>query len=605
MRFSPLKCDSAKSLLDNSFKVKDAKVRPRNSVNGKKTNSVPLQYHHPPSSNAIGTHLSDLDCDSDSDSELYLPAVNEAIRMLDLDSQATREARPVAPSSTTRSSSRNSVPLLSLCHSSSTWPSVGYCSSLLQQFVAKSQSGEPPPPPPQLPPTLQLTKAARKSFAAIEKAPAPPPAQAPAEHELDVLVPMRGLDCHPSHVSPDSGIQSVAGSPFSLNSSPVHPGHINSQQPVISPCPPPSPPPPPVPPAPAAPAAPAALRGKKAARATAPVAARRRRSCRDTASALSSGLQKDSSFVQAIQRGLDAALRLTAQTLHNEKNDSLPLCSDRKRSRSSTIQSRKSCHVQCNAAPQEASEECPTRKRKKKRKKKEVEFSDVTLELLCKTLDRCTISRLSTSNLALIRKPWIFQCRRYPSVVKAKRKKTENDVKRRGKSKKTDVMAAIATQRSAPVSSAVELLLPLKKRHHLVPAAYESLPTVSQCVIEEAEEMKDASQEAVLMSRKRPVSGSDVETGDREAKKKVKSRKKSKKSMESDNDLPTIEEIIAAVTCKEPTKLDVNPNLVSNDKKKPDGLVTSDIQLAVVDEAPKKKNRRRKVNQISNHQKKS
>ena len=640
----------------NSAKVKVAKYG--TSVNYKKTGTDRLEARKQDSRNnsllsrasSTGTHLSD----SDSD-ELYLPAVNEAIRMLDLDSQATQTAS-------------NSV---------STWSSsIGYCSSLLQQFVAKSQSGEPPPPPPQLPPILQLTKGARKCFPVTveepaaascttgtnessRKAPTAEASRSNMDHEL-------GLDCHPSHVSPDSGIQSVAGSPFSVNSSPVHPGslsggsqHIPHQPVMLSPCPPvptPSPPPPP----------PTTKNGKKDRAdsvkvTTAPShpAGRRRRSCRDSASSLSSGLQKDSSFVQAIQRGLDAALRLTAQTQHTDKNsndDSAAPCS-RKRSRScnrSITKVRDSASTEfdgqfdCSSKPlvESSSVSVPSSrrhvKRKKKRKKQKSSQHNSqpastidpglqnNLEQLCKTLDRCTISRLSALNIGAAGKPWVFQCRKYPATTvgggggsggsgssggsKPKRKKMEDDStvsKRRGKWKKSDTASASNANgrgdSKATVANAVELLLPLKKRHHVVPP-YESLaPTqTSSCTTEEKCTEK-ASQDQVLTSRKRvaiselesvnqvetvttkspPVPPSDDVAPVISAKKKKLKRSKKKfrretESPESD-DLPTIEEIIASVTCKEPTKLE---------KKPP--TTTSDITDGV-EQPPKKKNRRRKA----------
>lgn len=588
--------------------------------------------------NSTGTRLSD----SDSD-ELYLPAVNEAIRMLDLDSQATQTAS----------------------FSVSTWSSsIGYCSSLLQQFVAKSQSGEPPPPPPQLPPILQLTKGARKCFSTLAEEPAVASSSngtnelsrkaLPTEASRGNMDHELGLDCHPSHVSPDSGIQSVAGSPFSVNSSPVHPGshnggsqHIPHQPVISSPCPPvptPSPPPPPT-----------SKIGKKDRTdsvkvTTAPTnaAARRRRSCRDTASTLSSGLQKDSSFVQAIQRGLDAALRLTAQTQHSDKistEDSLVPCS-RKRSRSCNRSTTKTTDSASNEItgqflcsskpPVDSSGALATlsrrhTKRKKKRKKQkssqpcgQAAYTDPglqnTLEQLCKTLDRCTISRMSTLSISAAARPWVFQCRKYPALAggggssKSKRKKMEEDSaasKRRGKWKKSDAAGAGngngRGDSQAAVANAVELLLPLKKRHHIVPP-YESLAPAqtSNCTTEEKCTEK-ASQEQVLTSRKRVANGelepiNQVETAAAKSsvppsddvvpvtaakKKKLKrSKKKFRRETESpeSDDLPTIEEIIASVTCKEPTKLE----------KKPPAATTSDI-TDEAEQPPKKKSRRRKA----------
>jgi len=630
----------------NPAKVKDARYG--TSVNRKKTGTDKLEarkqdLRNPLLSraNSTGTRLSD----SDSD-ELYLPAVNEAIRMLDLDSQATQTA---------------SI-------SVSTWSSsIGYCSSLLQQFVAKSQSGEPPPPPPQLPPILQLTKGARKCFPTLVEEPTTSASSTTTNESSRKALPTEasrsnmdhelGLDCHPSHVSPDSGIQSVAGSPFSVNSSPVHPGshsggsqHIPHQPVILSPCPPvptPSPPPPP-----------ASKTSKKNRNDSMKVttalpnsAARRRRSCRDTASALSSGLQKDSSFVQAIQRGLDAALRLTAQTQHADKNntnDSSASCS-RKRSRSSNRSIAKAHDsVSIEVADQfhgsskplfelscdlTSSNHRQTKQKKKRKKEKSsqhhgqpasnIDLSlQYSLEQLCKTLDRCTISRISTLNIGAMTKPWVFQCRKYPALAgsgggsKPKRKKMEDDStvsKRRGKWKKNDAVSAANTNgrgdSQAAVANAVELLLPLKKRHHLVPP-YESLaPTqTSSCTTEEKCTEK-ASQEQVLTSRKRVANGelesaSQVETVGTKSlvppsddvvsaipvkKKKVKrSKKKFRRDTESpeSDDLPTIEEIIASVTCKESTKLEKKPSAIA--------IAASNITDGL-EQPPKKKNRRRKA----------
>ncbi|KAI9555346.1 hypothetical protein GHT06_017861 [Daphnia sinensis] len=322
----------------------------------------------------IGPSMSDLDSDSD---ELYLPAVSEAIRMLDLDSQGSPANNTAIglSNSALRISSHPPLPInTSSASNVSAWPSVGYCSSLLQQFVAKSQSGEPPPPPPTLmlptkgarkcfPPNDEplpssfMTTADSKSIKRATEATKPPcfsaihnaTLLAPVsvnhmDQDLDMMVPMRGLDCHQSHVSPDSGIQSVSGSPFSVHSSPVHPSGIGNnnqiggqlQSLVVSPCPPITSPSPP-------------LHQKQTSRKSSsnqrnsitkyqdvPLQvtnvkksdrqsesrSRRPRSCRDTASALSSGLGKDSSIVQAIQRGMNAALRLKNKNTAEERTSS-------------------------------------------------------------------------------------------------------------------------------------------------------------------------------------------------------------------------------------------------------------------------------------------
>lgn len=349
---------------------------------------TPLVYRPlttPSAISASGPSMSDLDSDSD---ELSLPAVNEAIRMLDLDSQGHVDSRsssvttpsafhqPLKSAAITGStgllrmlpSLNNSLP--GVQHQQHTWPSVGYCSSLLQQFVAKSQSGEPPPPPPATNTLMLPTKGARKCFSMNEMenqssaasskrandsvvrpsfVPAIPAVALASSHghssaheqELEMLVPMRGLDCHSSHVSPDSGIQSVSGSPFSVHSSPVHPSGASSggfssgqqlqggsgtqQQQTMhhttttySPCPPAPSPSPPLPSKKQS-----KKTGSKSSRKggnseksnirpdpepviTVPSNSRRNpnrrpRSCRDTASALSSGMNKDNSIVQVLK----------------------------------------------------------------------------------------------------------------------------------------------------------------------------------------------------------------------------------------------------------------------------------------------------------------
>ena len=276
--------------------------------------------------------------------------------MLDLDSQGSASTSAFRPPQS--SSSRTPSTGLSLQNVSGpsvgqhAWPSAGYCSSLLQQFVAKSQSGEPPPPAP--PALLLPTKGARKCFpinddpvpVACAKRLADPirPSFATAassassgalgghDNELEMLVPMRGLDCHQSHVSPDSGIQSVSGSPFSVHSSPVHPSGTSSSsthnglpgqsQSLImsSPCPPvPTPSPPPRKSKNSRSKSSSSGRGGKKKNVSeaaskiqpaAPVVVtasrrnsntnRRPRSCRDTVSALSSGMNQDNSIVQVL-----------------------------------------------------------------------------------------------------------------------------------------------------------------------------------------------------------------------------------------------------------------------------------------------------------------
>lgn len=592
-----------------------------------------------PTAVSIGPSMSDLDSDSD---ELYLPAVSEAIRMLDLDSQRSPASQnTTGPSHSASTSGHPSLPInLASNVSGSAWPSVGYCSSLLQQFVAKSQSGEPPPPPP----TLMLpTKGARKCFPPNDD-PLPLPtftsaldpksikratdttkpscftaitsatlhssvSVGHADQELDMMVPMRGLDCHPSHVSPDSGIQSVSGSPFSVHSSPVHPsGAGNNQtngqsQPLVaSPCPQITSPSPP-------------LRQKQTSKksngnqknsaarskdvspqATTKVKnsssrqngsrGRRPRSCRDTASALSSGLGKDSSIVQAIQRGMNAALRLKNKDATEKEiscptevvaTNVLPLMpskSSRKKksgrnqqkiANSQALESIKTadsstfgvevtsqlhsltakgsevetspamshpqqpklkCELKATAA-RSPSPQIRNKKRKKKRKKQKSSVHDQVflapvdpnlqsnLELLCRRLDRCVISRSVAQNGSLSSdvRPWIFQCRKYIVVNgnisgsgRTKRKKVVEDIaiqpnvqtivtKRKGKAKKTGLqsppVAAIsnietskedepsaATSAASVVLSTVELLLPLKKRHHHHLATSTETPVV-------------------------------------------------------------------------------------------------------------------------------
>lgn len=175
-------------------------------------------------------------------------------------------------------------------------------------------------------------------------------------------------------------------------------------------------------------------------------------------------------------------------------------------------------------------------KRKKKRKKHKGNARDSptpqltldpkmqsALQLICRQLERCAISRSSSSagskHLVKNRGAWIFQCRKYSAVASAgshtgsssannrsKRKKADDDAaasshpppkgasgaKRKSKSKKINsqlvpVSAPVVNSKLEPISeaaaaavvlSAVELLLPLKKRHHHL-AASES-PDVEQ-----------------------------------------------------------------------------------------------------------------------------
>lgn len=610
------------------------------SVSPSAISSSSFQSH--PVKPPVGPCLSDLDSDSD---ELYLPAVSEAIRMLDLDSQGS------LTNTTTSETSRSNLPqpnLLQLpiglysngLHASSSWSTIGYCSSTLQQFAAKSQLGEPPPPPP---PTLMLpTKGARKCFPPNDEplaslvptvadsksakrisdltrpqvnhsvivAPTSGGVVVHADHELEMMVPLRGLDCHPSHVSPDSGIQSVSGSPFSVHSSPVHssgtsctmnPSGGQTSSLVVSPCPPISSPTPPIRPKSTSRKPTGNNRNnsdttkskaEKKCKATASRQQngssrnrnRRPRSCRDTVSALSSGLGKDSSIVQAIQRGSNAAalvLNHTKKDVDNPKQSELLPCQQeitvhkkmsKKKKKSSVKESteRNTSPVANNElTPQKTpldpdnNDECRNstlmivrqgpfkpmnelkaeaarspsprhHKRKKKHKKRSKgsvrdHFLPVTvdpallstLDQLCNRLNRCAISR-STSSSGLShcdKKPWIFQCRKYTiphgsnagSSNRNKRKKMSEDVvsnpiiapiKRKGKQKKTGcqsvpvlstsnvetckeseprVVPIAAAAAATMVMTPLELLLPLKKRHHHLTqsdgvSAVESVP---------------------------------------------------------------------------------------------------------------------------------
>ena len=379
-----LKKDDSKA---NSNKSQKGRTSFANSGSQKESSVASSSLHRHTNS---GPSLSDLDTNS---SESNLPDVSEAIRLLDLDSQGPAPSDTCTPMSAFHQpGGAPSVAGLRLGFGGSSgvhhaWPSVGYCSSLLQQFVAKSQSGEPPPPPPPTSAVLQLpTKGARKCFPVNDDLLPSVPVDKSfkrsggdslrstfsaaggsghVDHDLDTMIPMRGLDIHPSHVSPDSGIQSVSGSPFSVHSSPNHPSgggsttcnghssqHSNNQQQTASlssPCPPVSPSPPPQlkkagkksgsgrkgavaaaantvandakvtsshknqPPPPAAGAVKCSERRNSSG-------SRRPRSCRDTASALSSGLGKDSITFQAIQRGIDAARRLTSRNASEEED---------------------------------------------------------------------------------------------------------------------------------------------------------------------------------------------------------------------------------------------------------------------------------------------
>ena len=166
------------------------------------------------------------------------------------------------------------------------------------------------------------------------------------------------------------------------------------------------------------------------------------------------------------------------------------------------------------AATRSPSPQIRNKKRKKKRKKQKNGVHDPifsssvdpnlksNLEQLCRRLDRCVISRSIAPNgsLSSDMRPWIFQCRKYTIVNgnisgtgRTKRKKIIEDVtsqpntqnivaKRKSKPKKTGLQSppvsttfnneitkedepSVATS-SSVVLSAVELLLPLKKRHH-------------------------------------------------------------------------------------------------------------------------------------------
>lgn len=745
---------------------------------------IPSSSQSAPFTSAIGPSMSDLDSDSD---ELYLPAVSEAIRMLDLDSQASpnneNSSGPSQNTLPTPGPLRLPISLLSANNvSGSSWPSVGYCSSLLQQFVAKSQSGEPPPPPP----TLMLpTKGARKcfppndeplpsiiatssdsrsvkraidatrssSFATLNNASiSASVGGGHADQELDMMVPMRGLDCHQSHVSPDSGIQSVSGSPFSVHSSPVHPsgaGCNNNQtdvqpQPlVVSPCPPiPSPSPP--------------LRQKKTNRKSGsnkknsttknqdvsfPTAtkvkssgsrqngsrSRRPRSCRDTASALSSGLGKDSSIVQAIQRGMNAALRLKNKDTTEEDTcptdalASVPSASPEKSSRKKRCTKKKQksgndkskepiktvapvvekdpssfrneaaakLHSTTNKGGDEdgmiptpssqqqqsklisESKVSTTRspsprhsKRKKKRKKHKNSVHDQvnpipvdpsllsTLDLLCRRLDRCIISRSAVQSVPVScdKRPWVFQCRKYAITNGAntsgngrtKRKKLAEDVhpnvttavKRKGKPKKTGSQAApinttsnsettrgdepVAAASATVALSAVELLLPLKKRHHHLATSdtpvVESVPTdVHHC--ESA--IEKPSQEPILTkvavnqpqqanSRKRtansesttePAESKGFEQG--ESKSQVTTVQKGKKGRgHKKAKIDGIADVIAAVASATDVPVPVLTERAVMEKPKSSSTTPTPVQVEgdiVGDHLAKKKSRRRKT----------
>lgn len=486
---------------------------PLSNVGDNKMNSVSERGERPISgSSAVESCLGDLDSDSD---ELILPAVSEAIRMLDLDSQgssADQQAINHTGSSATSLFS-STLPKLPLVFGSngfltqSTWPAIGYCSSLLQQFVAKSQLGEPPPPPPmpQLP-----TKGARKCFPPLDEVPpsaasgdsavkhaidcsrqqAVVPAN-PADGEIDLVVPMRGLDCHPSHVSPDSGIQSVSGSPFSAHSSPLHPSTVacpgNQTSVIVATCPQVRSP---------SPSGSSQKKGRKPghsksitdlrastngcpdtlfskevdnAKASHLKSARRPRSCRDTASALSSGLGKDSSIVQAIQRGMNAALRLTGTNNDiacPKESNQLPLTEcprkpletsigirsegkSKDESKSVRTNSKSESHHKTSVKPDlpESSEIKPTtqyepdrpasneavtlmaksreekRKKKKKKKHKSESFDNADnsedpslkplVDQLCTRLDHCLISRSSFTSVSGRKRPFIFDRRKY------------------------------------------------------------------------------------------------------------------------------------------------------------------------------------------------
>ena len=681
---------------------------------------------------AIGPSLSDLDSDSDEHS---VPDVSEAIRLLDLDSQGSpTNEHPTAPphnSLLTSGLLRLPVNFTSPTNlNGNTWPSVGYCSSLLQQFVAKSQSGEPPPPPP----TLMLpTKGARKCFAPADEplhsntselkncrranettrsssfatSNLTAPSGSHVEQDLDVMVPMRGLDCHSSHVSPDSGIQSVSGSPFSVHSSPVHPSGtgcnsnqiINQQQTVsVSPCPPvlsPSPP----------------LchketksssnkrKSNKNKQETLVVQhqpkvknsrqnhsrSRRPRSCRDSVSALQSGLQKDSSFAQAIQHGMNAALRLKSKDVPEEPTDvaiETPAVSSKKRSSSSKKQSRSkknevAAAVECNTKLSVATSELNTvkcedsrpeashrsrqskgarkmkvsslppcspklGKRKKKRKKHKNSNHDEILTMaavdpnlqslldqLCKGLDRCIISRSISQSAGCDRRPWIFQCRKYALTnsnnnsgnSRAKRKKAADDLvarppvnntKRKGKNNKkmnsqvtpvltTSVETAkedepcVTATAVSGVLTAVELLLPLKKRHHHLTAS-DDRPSVESISFNagglHCEPKAEKPSQEQTHSRKRAATGDSVtETTEPIDQGKHKSHPKGRKSR--NNKKAKTEGIVEAIAMAIAGKEEPPQQVVETQAN---AVAPSPVEIeGTGDTLTKKKNRRRKT----------
>lgn len=613
--------------------------------NSQATTSLTRSTVIPPSSHPIagfvniGPSMSDLDSDSD---ELYLPAVSEAIRMLDLDSQGSPASNTTTglSNSALRTSGHPPLPInTSSASSVSVLPSVGYCSSLLQQFVAKSQSGEPPPPLPTLmlptkgarkcfPPNDEplpssfMTTADSKSIKRVIEAAKPssfssihnttllaPVSVSHMDQDLDMMVPMRGLDCHQSHVSPDSGIQSVSGSPFSVHSSPVHSSGIGNnnqtsgqlQSLVVSPCPPITSPSPPLHQKQTSKKSssnqknsttkyqdvPLQVTNVKSSDRQSGSRSRRPRSCRDTASTLSSGLGKDSCIVQAIQRGMNAALRLknknTADEITNSpieaavtyvqatstkskgsrtkkskkkhlKNayspvktslklpiqDSSTFCNEITTQVSSLVtrgsdgsetspvimlhqQQPKFANELKATIPRSPSPKLQNKKRKKKRKKHKNSGHDKvltvpvdpslqsTLEQLCRRLDSCTISRSVADNgpVNSEKRPWIFQCRKYTFTTgncssgnRTKRKKTVEDTvihpnvqnsvgKRKSKPKRTGLQSVpvlassnvettrekepcIASAAASTALSAVELLLPLKKRHHHLATSTET-----------------------------------------------------------------------------------------------------------------------------------
>lgn len=645
-------------------------------------------HHHHHTNPGTGPSLSDLDTNSN---ESNLPDVSEAIRLLDLDSQGPDHSETSAPMSAFHqpggAPSVAGLRLVGLGGSSGihhTWPSVGYCSSLLQKFVAKSQSGEPPPPAPPISAVLQLpTKGARKCFPVNDDLPPVPVEKSlkrsggdavrsaflvaggggHADHELDMMVPLRGLDIHPSHVSPDSGIQSVSGSPFSVHSSPVHPSggggttcSSSQQQPInsSSPCPlvAPTPSPPPKfkkasrksgsgrkstaptsishksPPPPVVATVALKSSGRRNSNGT-----RRPRLCRDTASALSSGLNKDSSICQAIQRGIDAARRLrsgnasdeddtvvttavplqvptskifstaTAASKESEKKD----VTGKKRGRqpkatihsipkdpSSFVKQPLSAVNKTTVVPVTTDRKPPAnekllvdpslrRKRKQKRKKHKNSQKDkpsapatttidptllTSLDELCRRLHRCAISRSVVSSSR--KRPCVFQCRKYSSLhsmsaiggvnsghSRSKRKKVEDEIvaamsavvattttqqpvvagtaKRKNKPKKsasqpiqtscsTVASSAIKTESTATAAVAssvsagetstnVELLLPLKKRHHHLAASdipsssiFDIKSSNSNIVHPTSEKPSQQDQHQQKSSRKRQIS---------------------------------------------------------------------------------------------------